>query len=90
MILPGLGLDVKYRYQYRMGSYTGTDGVNRSYKPYSIVDARLAWTKPSYSVYVEANNLFGARYVDYGNVPQPGFWIMTGARWKFGLSQIGH
>ena len=90
MILPGLGLDVKYRYQYRMGSYTGTDGVNRSYKPYSIVDARLAWTKPSYSVYVEANNLFGARYVDYGNVPQPGFWIMAGARWKFGLSQIGH
>ena len=82
-LLPGLDLDVKYRYQYRMGSYTDTQGVNRDYKPYSLVDARLTWAKPRYSLYVEANNLFDADYVDYGNVPQPGLWIIAGAKWKF-------
>lgn len=82
-LLPGLDFDVKYRYQYRMGSYTDTQGVNRDYKPYSLVDARLTWAKPRYSLYVEANNLFDADYVDYGNVPQPGLWIIAGAKWKF-------
>jgi len=33
-------------------------------------------------VYVEANNLFGCRYVDYGNVPQPGQWLMVGVRYS--------
>ena len=66
-----------------MGSYTDTQGVNRDYKPYSLVDARLTWAKPRYSLYVEANNLFDADYVDYGNVPQPGLWIIAGAKWKF-------
>ena len=84
-LLPNLALDVNYRFQERRGSYTGTDGINRAYKPYQLVDARLAWSKPRYSVYVEANNLFGAHYVDYGNVPQPGLWVMAGARFTFSL-----
>ena len=82
-ILPCLQLDVNYRYQYRMGSYTDVEGAHCNYKPYSLVDARLTWDKSKYSVYVEANNIFDADYVDYGNVPQPGAWIMAGAKWKF-------
>lgn len=84
-LLPNLALDVNYRFQERRGSYTGTDGINRAYKPYQLVDARLAWSKPRYSVYVEANNLFDTDYVDYGNVPQPGLWVMAGARFSFSL-----
>lgn len=82
-LLPDLNLNVNYRYQYRIGSYTNTDNVACDYKPYSLVDARLSWDKPQYSVYVEANNLFDADYVDYGNVRQPGVWIMAGAKWHF-------
>ena len=82
-LLPNLDLDLKYRYQSRVGSYTDTEGVNRRYKPYSLVDVRLSWNKPRYNVYVEANNLFDADYVDYGNVPQPGLWVIAGARWNF-------
>ncbi len=82
-ILPGLGLDVSYRFQEREGTYTDTEGITRTYRPYSLVDARLAWHKPRYSVYVEANNLLDTYYVDYGNVPQPGLWIIAGAKWKF-------
>ena len=82
-LLPNLDLDLKYRYQSRVGSYTDTEGVNRRYKPYSLVDVRLSWNKPCYNVYVEANNLLDADYVDYGNVPQPGLWVIAGARWNF-------
>ena len=82
-ILPCLQLDVNYRYQYRMGAYTDVEGDYCNYKPYSLVDARLTWDRSKYSVYVEANNIFDADYVDYGNVPQPGAWIMAGAKWKF-------
>ena len=82
---PCLALDISYRFQERVGSYTDPDGVNRHYKPYSLVDARLAWNKPRYTIYVEANNLFNADYVDYGNVPQPGLWVMAGAKLNFKL-----
>ena len=83
--VPCLNLDVSYRYQHRVGSYTDMAGINRAYSPYSLVDARLSWDKPRYSVYVEANNIFSAYYVDYGNVPQPGLWVMAGASWSFSL-----
>ena len=82
-ILPNLNFDASYRYQERVGSYADTEGVSRSYKPYSLVDARLSWDKLRYGVYLEVNNLLDASYVDYGNVPQPGLWIMAGAMLNF-------
>ena len=84
-LLPGVNLDLHYRYQHRVGGYTDAAGINRSYSPYSLVDARLSWNRPEYLVYVDANNLSDAEYVDYGNVPQPGFWLTAGARWNFSL-----
>ena len=79
-LLEHLDLTLGYRWQDRMGSYTTIDGEVKNYHPYSVVDARLAWTKDTYSIYVEGNNLTGHRYVDYGNVPQPGCWIMGGVK----------
>ena len=76
-----LNLLVNYRWQDRMGSYTSTDGEVKSYHPYSVVDARLTWNADSYSLYVEGNNLTNHQYVDYGNVPQSGAWIMGGFKW---------
>ena len=75
-----LELTVGYRWQDRMGSYTTNDGDVKNYHPYSVIDARLAWTKDTYSIYIEGNNLAGHRYVDYGNVPQPGCWITGGMK----------
>ena len=75
-----LGLGINYRYQDRTGSYTDVDGYTHNYKPYGIVDARLDWKISRYIIYAEANNLLNKSYVDYGTVPQPGFWFMAGAK----------
>ena len=77
-----LGLTLKYRFQDRMGNYTDTEGQQQSYHPYSVVDARLAWTADHYALYMEANNLLSKRYVDYGNVRQPGAWLIAGVKYN--------
>jgi iron complex outermembrane receptor protein len=84
-----LSMTVAYRFQDRTGSYTDTEGQVQHYKPYSVVDARLSWhvgklTKTDATLgkgttlYVEANNLTDSHYVDYGNVRQPGCWVIGG------------
>ena len=73
-----LQLTVDYRWQDRTGTYTTTEGHVEDYHPYSVVDARLAWNARGYALYVEGNNLTNHRYVDYGNVPQPGAWVTAG------------
>ena len=80
-----LNLTVNYRWQDRMGSYTDTDGQIQSYHPYSVVDARLAWDADTYSIYIAGNNLTCHRYVDYGNVPQPGTWLMAGFKYNLNI-----
>ena len=78
-------LTLNYRWQDRMGSYTTADGEVRAYHPYSVVNARLAWNSGPYSIYVEGNNLTNHRYVDYGNVVQPGCWITAGVKLSLSL-----
>ena len=75
-----LDLTVNYRWQDRMGSYTDINGNVCDYHPYSVVDVRIDWNQEHYSVYLHGNNLTGHRYVDYGNVPQPGCWITGGLK----------
>ena len=80
-----LDMTLCYRWQDRMGTYTDTSGQVQAYRPYSVIDGRLAWNDDTYSIYVEGNNLTSHRYVDYGNVPQPGFWLMVGAKCHIAL-----
>ena len=42
------------------------------------LDARLSWTSDTYYIYIDGNNLTNHRYVDYGNVLQPGCWVKVG------------
>ena len=74
-----LGASLAVRWQDRVGTYTTFEGETRDYRPYALVDARLAWTATSYSLYAKVNNLLDNRsYTDYGNVNQPGAWIVAG------------
>ena len=81
-----LNLRMGVRWQDRVGRYTCFDGSIHDYRPYALVDARLSWTAPRYSLYAQANNVLDNRsYVDYGNVPQPGAWVVVGGRLCFGF-----
>ncbi len=73
-----LDLGVNLRWQDRRGIYTDFDGTVKDYSPYSVVDARLSWTAPTYKLYLEANNIFDKTYIDYGCVQQPGTWLIAG------------
>lgn len=75
-------LGINYRFQQRTGTYKDLNGELQKYSPYSIFDVRLSWDKPMYSVYVEANNVFDKTYVDYGNVPQSGIWVLAGVKFS--------
>lgn len=78
-----LELDMTFRLQHRTGSYTDVNGNQCNYSTYGIMDARLAWNADRYQVYIEANNLFNRKYVDYGNIPQPGLWVIGGIKVKW-------
>ncbi len=84
-ILAKLRLTLNYRYQDRMGTYTDTNGNVQNYHPYSVIDTRLSWNADSHVIYLEGNNLTCHRYVDYGNVPQAGIWIVAGAKIRLSL-----
>ena len=81
-----LDLGINYRFQKRNGRYaagydeTTKTNILKKYSPYSILDARLSWNKPTYSLYIEGNNLISHRYVDFGSLKQPGFWFIAGAK----------
>ena len=78
-----LDMGINYRFQDRVGRYTNLEGETKNYSPYGITDVRLSWNHPRYTVYVEGNNLFDKKYVDYGLVPQPGLWINSGIKCYF-------
>ena len=73
-----LDLGLSCRYLDRMGSYKDRVGVAHSYKPYSVVDARLSWNESNWKAYLNANNVLNRTYMDAGNVPQPGLWLVAG------------
>ncbi|WP_027455901.1 TonB-dependent receptor plug domain-containing protein [Xylanibacter brevis] len=84
-IVERLSLDVKYRLQKRAGNYTTNAGIVIPYHTYDVVDTRLSWTAEAYTLYAEANNLFGSHCVDFGNVRQPGLWLTIGAKYRFNI-----
>ena len=73
------------RWQDRMGNYqvySGLTPINQlaNYHAYTTLDLKLQWTAAKYQVYVQGTNLTDCHYQDIGNIPQPGFWLMAGAR----------
>ncbi len=78
-----LYLNLSYRLQERKGNYQLLTGEVKPYGSYSLLDARLSWIAGRYKLYVETNNIFDKTYYDYGNVPQPGRWMLVGANYTF-------
>lgn len=50
---------------------------------YGLLDARLAWEAPHFSIYLDARNVLDKTYYDYSYIPQPGFWMVGGIKLTF-------
>ena len=53
-------------------------GRTESYKPYTLLGARLNWSTGAFRLYAEGDNLLNRIYYDHGNIPQPGLWLRAG------------
>jgi iron complex outermembrane receptor protein len=62
----------------RVGSYIAVDGAQQSYKPYFLLDGRLAWERGAVQLYVDVANMTDTRYFDFGGLPMPGPWATGG------------
>ena len=50
--------------------------------PYSLLDLRLGYDFPRLNLYLRADNLLNRTWYDFGDIPQPGLWIMAGISCK--------
>lgn len=76
-----------FRLQHRMGAFTlyeegKNTGVQTPYGTYALLDLKLQWTAPKYTLFIQGNNLTDLHYYDLGNIEQPGFWCMAGIKLK--------
>jgi iron complex outermembrane receptor protein len=81
LFLENMQLNWRLTYQNRAGSYLdfATNTVT-AYPSFWLTDVRLNYFLPKFNAkaYAEASNLFNQRYVDRGNVAQPGLWLRFG------------
>ena len=80
-----LELALHYRLQHRTGSYKDLAGASHRYGTYGLLDGKLQWNASTWNVYLEGNNLTGRKFVDIGNVPQPGLWVVAGGAVQINL-----
>ena len=80
-----LSIDCQFRWQDRQGTYTHYENTKpaseRAYQPFGLLDVKLNWEKNDFKLYLSINNLFDTYYFDLGNLPQPGFWLISGVAW---------
>jgi vitamin B12 transporter len=69
-------------FQDRNGTYTA-DNSEHAYQPFAVVNSRLFWKSKFYTVYFEAYNIFNTNYRDFGNISQPGRWLIAGVNVTF-------
>jgi iron complex outermembrane receptor protein len=71
----------KLSYIDRAGDYTDfKTGEKIKYAPYFMADVRLQWSKASYDLYLDLNNVADVQYADFGGLTQPGRNFMAGVR----------
>lgn len=75
--------------QQRNGSYVDySSSRETSYDFVHLFNGKVQYSHRNLMLYVEASNILNQKYVDLGNIEQPGIWIMGGVDFK--LSFAGH
>ena len=65
--------------------YTYVDRATESdlIKPYHLLDAKVSYPWRNLNLYIRANNLLNRTWYDFGDIPQPGIWIVGGVSLNF-------
>lgn len=87
-VCKGLSADWFFRYQHRMGEYRKyEDHVDTktfaNYPEFSTLDLKLSYQYENLNLNLSLNNLGNKKYVDLGNIEQPGFWLTGGVSYVF-------
>ena len=69
-----LNMGISWRWQDRTGANNPS---------YALLDCRLSWDAPRWSVYIDGSNILDKEYYDYVSIPQPGSWYRCGVRISF-------
>ena len=72
----------RFTYQDREGGYSNfADGTENEYLPFWLFDVKFSYNAfKNSTVYLELNNILDKKYVDFGNIPQPGRWLRAGIK----------
>ena len=85
-VVKNLTLSWNFRWQDRAGSYLQyvnlKQGERVNYKPFALLDVKANYALHQWNIFVNANNLFNTTHVDFGNIPQPGFWLTGGVSYS--------
>lgn len=92
LIIKNLTFSWNMRYQERAGSYlkyipaTETESAHEvltPFKPFVLLDLKSNYTIGDLNIFVNLNNILNTTHVDFGNIPQPGFWLTGGVSYIF-------
>ena len=80
IINPKIRIDWRASYQDREGGYIDfTSGEESEYLPFWLLSTRASLQVfEKNTIFLEINNLLDNKYVDFGNIPQPGRWMRVG------------
>jgi len=75
----------KLRYQERSGDYMLFDkeanyDILTPYGDHTLLDTRIMWQNDGWIIFADVKNIFDIKYIDYGNVMQPGRWFSLGVK----------
>ena len=70
-----LSLDLSWRYVDR-------NTTSALLTPYSLLDAKVSYDFTRVNLYLRVNNVLDRTWYDFGDIPQPGLWLMAGAACK--------
>ena len=84
-IVRNLSMSWNFRWQDRTGSYLKyvdlKPGEITPYEPFALLDIKLNYQLHNINLYANINNVLNTEYLDLGNLPQPGLWVMMGVNY---------
>ena len=74
-------------FQQRRGEYIDATGVEIKFVPILLSDVKLSVNRELVNIFLQASNVFNQKFVDIGNVQNPGLWISAGLKYQLNLSK---